>query len=246
MILGLAVLLLLTRGLEFRYLGETMDRESAQRFYRSAIAAILLTAGLFQQGCLAVAWVAAVGADSTRTSHITFRPFEDSWVSAEKPGEITDGPSLSSIAVLPVEGDPDMGRHLAQILQQETTLRVEPATRVAQEPDISQPDETGRGIVAKEIAQAFAVDVVLFGHVTGLPAHQAEWGWKEEESRRLFLFLVDRDGHMLWKDELPFTVVTGSKPPLAGVVQASLSQHLMEHVRDLGLDTLGYLPQKTS
>jgi len=51
---------------------------------------------------------------------------------------------------------------------------------------------------------------------------------------------------LLWKDELPFTVVTGSKPPLDGAVETSLRHHLMDHIRDLGLDTVGYLPQKIS
>jgi hypothetical protein len=37
---------------------------------------------------------------------------------------------VTSIAVLPVEGDPEMGARLATVLQQETTLRVESPSTV--------------------------------------------------------------------------------------------------------------------
>ena len=214
------------------------------RSHKTIVLAGVLTVGLLQQGCLAAAWVAVVGADSMRTSHITFAPFEASWVSEEKPTAITEGSSLSSVAVLPVEGDVDMGRHLVQILQQQTALRVESSMQLVQ--DGLPHDEASRAALAKEVSRAVAVDAVLFGHVTDSPAHASDWGWKEEHPRRLFMYLVDRDGHLLWKDELPFTVVSGSKPPLEGAAEAAFTLHLMDHVRDLGLDALGYLPHKTS
>ena len=211
-----------------------------------SVLAGVLAMGLLQHGCLAAAWVAVVGTDSMRTSHVTFAPFEASWVSEERPTAITEGASLTSVAVLPVEGDVDMGEHLVQILQRQTALRVESSEQVGQELNGSQFDEANRAIVAKEVSRALAVDAVLFGRVTDSPARPSDWGWKEEQSRRLFVYLVDRDGRLLWKDELPFTVVTGSKPPLEGAAETALSQHLMDHVRDLGLDALGYLPHKTS
>ena len=224
-----------------------MEPRRSRTSRKTSVLAGVLAMGLLQHGCLAAAWVAAVGADSMRTSHVTFAPFEASWVNEERPTAVTEGSSLTSVAVLPVEGDVDMGRHLVQILQQQTALRVESFMQLGQEEQNGlQHDEASRAIVAKEVSRALAVDAVLFGRVTDTSARPSDWGWKEEQSRRLFVYLVDRDGHLLWKDELPFTVVTGSKPPLEGAAEEALSQHLMDHVRDLGLDALGYLPHKTS
>jgi hypothetical protein len=202
--------------------------------------------GLFQQGCLAAAWVVAVGADSMRTSDITFRPFEESWVSSETPVSITESSSLTSLTILPVEGDADMSTRLTQILQRQTALEVVLPVTLDRENVQLPDDETGRAQLAKELSRELAVDAVLFARVVGTASHPSDWGWKDEKSQRLYLYLVDRDGHLLWKDELPFTVVTGSKPPLEDSVQTSLTYHLMGHVHDLGLDDIGYLPKKIS
>jgi hypothetical protein len=210
-----------------------------------ALAAVLVLS-VSTQGCLAAAWLATVGIDTMRTSDVEFLPFEASWVSHESPADITAGPSLSSITLFPVEGDAPLEEQLIQILQRQTALRIHPFVGSAEEPQSFPRDETDRATLAKVVARRLGVDAVLFGCVTGLPPHPSNWGWKEEESRRLFLYLIDRDGHLLWKDELPFTVITGAKPPLSSAVQASLTHHFMDHVRDLGLDTLGYLPPRTS
>jgi hypothetical protein len=216
------------------------------RWGRAGVLCCLLALGILQQGCLAAAWVVAVGADSMRTSDITFRPFEESWVSSETPVSITEGSSLTSLAILPVEGDADMSTRLTQILQRQTALQVVSPFTLDRENAQLPDDETGRAVLAKELSRELSVDAVLFGRVAGTASHPSDWGWKDENSRRLFLYLVDRDGHLLWKDELPFTVVTGSKPPLEDSVQTALTYHLMGHVHDLGLDDLGYLPKKNS
>jgi len=57
---------------------------------------------------------------------------------------------------------------------------------------------------------------------------------------------MNRDGHMLWKDELPFTLVQGFTPPLEASVQVDLAHHVMQQVKALYLDELGYLPKKIS
>jgi hypothetical protein len=195
---------------------------------------------------MAAAWITAVAVDSTRISSVSFEPFESSWVSHPASEETSRPVVLSSVALLPIEGEDDMGRRLAEILRQQTALRVEPVEKSTTVYAASLFEEPGRGIVAKEVAQAQSVDAVMFCRVTRLPAHPSDWGWKEEESRRLFLYLVDRNGQTLWKDELPYKMVIGPKPLLDGQMRASLSQHLMNHVRELGLDTLGYLPTRNS
>jgi hypothetical protein len=212
---------------------------------RGALCAILVFSVLLQ-GCLAAAWLTAVGVDSLRTSDVSFRPFEQTWVSQPKPAmDDPDALLLTSVALLPVEGDAEMGIRLSQILQQQTALRVESTAQLDREITVPITDD-GRAAVAKDLTRELVVDAVLFGRVSGTPAHPSDWGWTHQESRRLFLYLVDDQGRLLWKDELPFTVVTGSKPPIERAVQTSLTHHLMDHVRDIGLDELGYLPKKTS
>ena len=56
---------------------------------------------------------------------------------------------------------------------------------------------------------------------------------------------MNRDGQLLWKDELPFTQVTVSTTSQEASVQNDLCDHMMQHVKELRLDELGYLPKKT-
>ena len=149
------------------------------------------------------------------------------------------------MAVLPVEGDPEMRTRLATVLQQETTLRVESGV-TGTDPWLAQADDADRSALAKEITRDLGVDTVLVSRVTGSPAHSSDWGWKAEGSRRLYLYLVNHDGQLLWKDELPFTLVQGFTPPLEASVQTDLSHHMMQQVKTLRLDELGYLPKKIS
>ena len=76
------------------------------------------------------------------------------------------------------------------------------------------------------------VDTVLVSRVVGSPSHPSDWGLKAEGSRRLYLYLVNRDGRLLWKDELPFTLVTGGTPQLEASVQVDLAHHVMQHVKN--------------
>jgi hypothetical protein len=213
---------------------------------------LLLTGSFLLQGCLAGAWVALVALDSTRSSNVTFWPFEQSWVAQQdQSGDAVYYSKVTSVAVLPVEGDPEMGARLATLLQQETTLRVESPETVATaisaaDPRLATGDDADRGALAKEVTRDLGVDTVLVSRVAGSPSHPSDWGWKGEGSRRLYLYLVDHNGHLLWKDELPFTLVKGSAPPLEASVQIDLSHHVMQHVKELHLDELGYLPKKIS
>lgn len=206
----------------------------------------LLACGLITEGCLAVAWVAAVSVDSVRSSDVEFRPFEQSWVSvSESVSGDSDALVLTSLALVPVEGDAEMGSRLTEVLRRQTALTLESTDKLGREVIVPDTDEA-RADLAKDVSRDLAVDAVLFGRVSTEAARPSDWGWKQEESRRLFLYLVDRDGRLLWKDELPFTVVNGAKPAIENSVQTALSNHFMGHVRDLRLDNLGYLPKKSS
>ncbi|THI84960.1 MAG: hypothetical protein CAF41_011965 [Nitrospira sp. CG24A] len=213
---------------------------------------LVVTGALLLQGCAAGAWMAAMAVDTMKSSHITFWPFEQSWVAPrDRSSNAMRNPQVTSIAVLPVEGDPEMSARLAAVLQQETTLRVEsPLTvrAVVAETDSrsAQADDKDRSTLAKEITRDLGVDTVLISRVTGSPSHPSDWGWKAEGSRRLYLYLVNHDGRLLWKDQLPFSLVTGGTPQLEASVQVDFAHHVMRHVKELRLDELGYFPKKLS
>jgi hypothetical protein len=229
-----------------------VQKRDRSRWLRAGILCLLVGGAVSLQGCLAVAWVAVVGYDSLRTSDLTFWPFEQSWVAPKEQDTVSDLHfKVTSVAVLPFDGDPEMGTRLAGVLQQETSLRVEgpdrsPADISLAVPLIANTDDSSRASFAKAVAQELSVDTVLVGRVAESPSHPSDWGWKEEEQRRLFLYLLDQDGRLLWKDELPFTFTKGAKPLLEASVQISLAHHIRDHVQELGLDELGYLPKKAS
>ena len=217
---------------------------------RGIALSLIVTWSFLLQGCLAGVWVAAVAVDSMRSGTVVYGPFEQSWVaSRDRSGEAVRNLKVTSIAVLPVEGDPEMGERLATMLQQDTALRVEVPTSIAAgdtavDPRSAQADDADRRTLAKEVTRNLGVDAVLVSRVDGLPSHPSDWGWKAEGPRRLYLYLMNRDGDLLWKDELPFTLVKGSTSLQDASVQTDLSSHVTQHVKELRLDELGYLPKK--
>ena len=158
--------------------------------------------------------MAAIAVDSMRSSNVTFEPFEQSWVAKQdQSSDSVLNLKVTSVAVLPVEGDPEMGARLAALLQEETALRVETPVSIAAGVTVTdsrsaKTAEIDRSTLAKEVTRSLSVDTVLVSRVAaGSPSHPSDWGRKVEGSQRLYLYLVDRDGHLLWKDELPFTLV---------------------------------------
>ena len=211
---------------------------------------LVVTGSFLLQGCLAGAWVALVAVDTVRNSNVFVGSFEQSWVAKQdQSSDAVHNPKIMSVAILPVEGDPEMGARLATLLQQETTLHVESPTVIeagvtAADPRSIHADDADRSALAKEITRDLGVDTILVSRVAGAPSHPSDWGWKAEGSRRLYLYLVNRDGRLLWKDELHYTLVNGSTPPMEAPLQIDLPQHMMQHVKALRLDELGYLPNK--
>lgn len=212
---------------------------------------LVVTGSFMLQGCLAGVWVAAVAVDSMKSTTVAFGPLEQSWVaSQDQSSKAVRNLKVTSVAVLPVEGDPEMGERLATMLQQETALRVEVPTNIAAgdtavDPRSAQADDGDRRTLAKEVTRNLGVDTVLVSRVDGSPSHPSDWGWKAEGSRRLYLYLMNRDGDLLWKDELPFTLVKGFRSPQEASVQTDLNDRVMQHVKELRLDELGYLPKRT-
>ncbi|MEO8340116.1 MAG: hypothetical protein ABI604_10430 [Nitrospirota bacterium] len=212
---------------------------------------LVVTGAFLLQGCLAGAWVAAVTVDAMRSSENSFEPFEQSWVAKkDESSEAVPNSEVTSMAVLPVEGDPEMGARLVALLQEETALRVETPVSVAvgvtaNDSSLRKTAEADRRALAKEVTRKLDVDTVLVSRVAaGLPSHPSDWGRKADGARRLYLYLMNRDGRLLWKDELPYTLPNASMSSVEASLQADLSEYVMQHVKELRLDELGYLPKK--
>jgi len=254
----MVLLLLKYLVMKLNSMTETFDLATARvgsrrDWVRVMTLSLVVTGSFLLQGCLAGAWVALVAMDTVRSSSITFWPFEQSWVAPQAPSsDVVHNSKMTSVAVLSVEGDPEMGARLATLLQQETALRVEMPMSITAGVTVSdlrlaKANDADRSALAKEVTRDLGVDSVLVGRVAvGSPSHPTDWGLKAESSRRLYLYLMNHDGHLLWRDELPFTLVTGSTLPQETSVQIDLSHHVMQHVKKLRLDELGYLPKRIS
>jgi hypothetical protein len=175
------------------------------------------------QGCLGIVWLGAVGIDWTRTSNVSFKPFENSWLAVPYVG-----PSLGvvrSITVRPFAGDPVMGERWITVFRDITDRRV-----------MSQPDAI-EGI--QPASAAPQVDCVLIGNVIGQEAHNSFMGFKETSFRRLYLRLMTDSGVLLWRTELPYTIVTGTKDLNEEIVMKALLTHVRTHANEIGLAGLG-------
>jgi len=83
------------------------------------------------------------------------------------------------------------------------------------------------------------VDCVLFGNVAGQDPQKSFAVLKERSSWRLSLQLVSADGTLIWKTELPYTIVKGAKDLDEEMVMKILLTHVSAHVNELGLAELG-------
>jgi hypothetical protein len=62
---------------------------------------------------------------------------------------------------------------------------------------------------------------------------------KEKHSKRLYLYLARADGTLMWKDELPFSLVQGTKDLDEQWATRALAAHVRAHAQELGLAELG-------
>lgn len=207
--------------------------------HRLLAACLLLIGAALLQGCLAGAWVAMIASDWGTAGEITFAPFEHSWVALRgEPPASAGAAAMTSIGVAPFEGDADMGLRMTAVLGEETSLRIESTAAPVESNDRSDNE------LAKMMSRNAGVDAVLFGRVETPRTHPSDWGWSEQESRRLLLKLIDRDGRLLWSDELPYTIVKGSAPPVENRVRLDLADRMVKEIESLQLDELGYFPKK--
>lgn len=134
----------------------TVRAGSRRDWVRAMTLSLVVTGSFLLQGCLAGAWVALVSVDSMRDSNVIFGPFEQSWVAEQdQSSDAVHDLKVTSVAVLPVEGDPEMGARLATLLQQETALRVEVPTSIAAgvtaaDPRSAEADDADRSALAEK------------------------------------------------------------------------------------------------
>ena len=192
----------------------------SERAHHSVSLGLLLLSAWAMQGCLAMVWLGAVGIDVSRTSDIEFQSFENSWVLA--PQERKHLASVKSIAVMPFVGDPVMAERWAVVIRETTDLRVVSLS------DATRYEIFDHGqIDLAQIGAELQVDCVLIGNVTGQEPQKIFLGLRERSSRRLYLQMVSAEGTLIWKTELPFTMVKGTK----GLDEEFVTQALLTHVR---------------
>ena len=212
------------------------------RIHHTVSLGLLLFSAWAMQGCLAMVWLGAVGIDVTRTSDIEFQPFENSWLVA--PQERQHLASMRSIAVMPFVGDPVMAERWTAVFRETTDLRVVSPSDAIQ----YEISDHGQIELAQRISAELQVDCVLIGNVTGQEPQKSFVGLKKSSSRRLYLQMVSAEGTLMWKTELPFTTVKGTK----GMDEKLVTQALLTHVRsqatelelpDLGARTMQAAPR---
>jgi hypothetical protein len=209
------------------------------RVPNTVILGLLLLSTMAMQGCMAIAWLGAVGIDRALTSDIEFQSFENSWVIA--PQERQHLASMKSIAVMSFAGDPVMAERWAAVLREMTDLRV-----------VSPSDATRYGVshhrqigLAQRMTVESQVDCVLIGNVAGRTPQRGFAGLKERSSQRLYLQLVSDSGALMWKTELPYTIVTGAKDLDEEIVTKALLTHVRAHANELGFAELETINKPT-
>jgi hypothetical protein len=183
---------------------------------------LLLVIPLTMQGCLGVVWLGAVGVDSTRTSNIEFQSFENSWVAG--PHERQHLALVRTVMVRPFAGDPVMAERW---------------TTVFQELSIRRNNAEGHAITVQREGTISHINCVLTGDVAVQNPERGFAGLKETSSQRLYLRLMTDSGVLLWRSELPYTVVRGAKILDEPMVTAALLTHVRAHQNTIGLIGLG-------
>lgn len=219
------------------------------RFRQISLLGILFSSAIVLQGCTALAWLALVSADVARCSDVKFESFEHSWVA---PPEARQEVHLEQLAVAPFVGDIRMAELMATVLSEATDHHVISPAEVRSHlpPNVltqlkqSTTDQDDMAL-APQLSQDLQAEAVLFGRVVDEPPQTAYWGLKERYPQRLFLHLVSSEGILLWKGELPFTVVKGTKEVDEDMVKTTLLTHITTHANELGWTELGLVAGHT-
>jgi hypothetical protein len=177
------------------------------------LAGILFFSAFLMQGCSVLAWIGAICADVVRCSDVEFESFADWWATVL--GQATDRHVISPAEV---------ASHLpANVLTQMTQSTTD-------QDDIA---------LAPQVSRDIQTDAVLFGRVVSKPPQKGFWGSKDRYPKRLYLHLISAEGTLLWKVELPFAVVKGTKEVDEEIVKRILLTHVRTHAKELRWTELG-------
>ena len=208
-----------------------------------SLAGMLFFSAIMMQGCSVLAWVGIMSADVALRSDVEFESFEQAWLA---PPEARQQVPLKHIAVAPFVGDLRMADWWATVLGQATDRHVISPAEVASHlpanvlTQMTQSTTDQDDIaLAPQVSRDIQADAVLFGRVVSKPPQKAFWGSKERYPKRLYLHLVSAEGTLLWKAELPFAVVKGTKEIDEEVVKRVLLTHVRTHAKELGWTELG-------
>ena len=207
---------------------------------QTVIVGLLLLSALGMQGCVAIVWLGAVGIDRTQTSDIEFQPFENSWVVGLQ--ERQPLASMKSITVMPFDGDPMMAERWIAVFRDMTDLRVESLSDATQ----YEVSDHGQMRPTQRMHAESQVDCVLIGNVTGHVPQKSFAGFKQRSSQRVHLHLACDSGTLMWKTELPYTIVTGAKDLDEEMVTKALLTHVRAQAIELGLAELGIFNKRTA
>jgi hypothetical protein len=219
------------------------------RFRQISLLAILFSSAILMQSCGVLAWLGIVSADVARCSDVKFESFEHSWVAPPEERQV----HLEHLAVAPFVGDIRMAEWWATVLSQATDRHVISPAEVSSRlpPNVltqltqSTTDQDDIAL-APQLSRDIQVDGVLFGRVVGEPPQTTFLGLKEKYPQRLFLHLVSAEGTLLWKAELPFTVVKGKKEVDEEMAKRDLLTHITTHAKELGWTDLGLVAGHTA
>ena len=87
---------------------------------------------------------------------------------------------------------------------------------------------------------------MLTGDVIGQQPVNSYVGFKETSSHRLYLRLTTDSGILLWRTELPYTIVKGAKALDEERVTNALLTHVNRHATEIGLAGLGAITMQAT
>jgi hypothetical protein len=148
---------------------------------------------------------------------------------------------MKSIAVMPFDGDPMMAERWSAVFRDMTDLRVETPSDAIR----YGVSDYGQMRPTQQIRVESQVDCVLIGNVSGEAQQKSFAGFKQRSSQRVHLYLACDSGTLMWKTELPYTIVTGAKGLDEEMVTKALLSHVRAQANELGLTELGGFNKRT-
>ena len=211
---------------------------------------MLFSSAFILQSCTALAWIGLMSPGMDRCNEVEFTSFDHA--SVAPPEQIQRAP-LKHIAVTPFTDDMRMAKGWANVLAhtpnhsvmgpEEISSRLLPNMHTQLTQRSTDQDDIA---LAQKISQTVQpVDSVLFGRIIGEPPQKSFFGLKEKYPQRLYLSLVSAEGTVLWKSELPFTMLKEMKNIDEEILKRRLLIYVTKHSKEWGWTPLGLTLEQT-